>query len=173
MSNINSAINDFEKFIEFIENEKPILSATQEVLGRKDCYNLNMILENKKDVINPSYNQDKYFAIDLMFSLVLASKLYIKANDEKGKVRLFKTDKLESFQNLNEDEKYIFLLQTYWTKYDFETKFDRTHNIAAFYNILAEIASAKQGDIILKDEMDISNVMYSTGAAFFSSFKVL
>ncbi|OOM59766.1 plasmid pRiA4b ORF-3-like protein [Clostridium beijerinckii] len=171
MSNINSAINDFEKFIEFIENEKPILSATQEVLGRKDCYNLNMILENKKDVINPSYNQDKYFAIDLMFSLVLASKLYIKAYDEKGKVRLFKTDKLESFQNLNEDEKYIFLLQTYWTKYDFETKFDRTHNIAAFYNILAEIASAKQGDIIVKDEMDISNVMYSTGAAFFHHLK--
>ncbi|AVK46921.1 hypothetical protein AXY43_02165 [Clostridium sp. MF28] len=171
MSNINSAINDFEKFIEFIENEKPILSATQEVLGRKDCYNLNMILENKKDVINPSYNQDKYYAIDLMFSLVLASKLYIKANDEKGKVRLFKTDKLESFQNLNEDEKYIFLLQTYWTQYDFETKFDRTHNIAAFYNILAEIASAKQGDIILKDEKDISNVMYSTGAAFFHHLK--
>ncbi|MFT8341654.1 MAG: plasmid pRiA4b ORF-3 family protein [Clostridium beijerinckii] len=171
MSNINSAIKDFEKFIEFIDNEKPILSATQEVLGRKDCYNLNMILENKKDVINPSYNQDKYFAIDLMFSLVLASKLYIKANDEKGKVRLFKTDKLESFQNLNEDEKYIFLLQTYWTKYDFETKFDRTHNIAAFYNILAEISSAKQGDIIVKDEMDISNVMYSTGAAFFHHLK--
>lgn len=48
MSNINSTIYDFEKFIEFIENEKPILSATQEVLGRKDCYNLNMILENKK-----------------------------------------------------------------------------------------------------------------------------
>lgn len=97
MNNINRTINDFEKFMGFIENERPILSATQEVLGRKDCYNLNMLLENKKDVTTSSYNQDKYFAIDLMFSLALASKLYIKADDEKGKVRLFKTDKLEAF----------------------------------------------------------------------------
>ncbi|MDR3594745.1 hypothetical protein [Clostridium sp.] len=171
MNNIDSTINDFEKFIEFIENERPILSATQEVLGRKACYNLNMLLENKKDVATPSYNQDKYFAIDLMFSLALVSKLYIKANDEKGKVRLFKTDKLESFQNLNEDEKYVFLLQTYWTKYDFEITFDRNHNIAAFYNILAEVASAKQGDVIVKDETNISNIMYSTGAAFFHHLK--
>ena len=171
MNNINNAINDFEKFIEFIENEKPILSATQEVLGRKDCYNLNMMLENKKDVATPSYNQDKYFAIDLMFTLALTSKLYIKARDEKGKARLLKTDKSESFQNLNEDEEYIFLLQTYWTKYDFEVKFNRFHNIAAFYNILAEIASAKQGDVIVKDETNISNIMYSTGAAFFHHLK--
>lgn len=170
MSNINGTINDFEKFIEFIEKERPILSATQEVLGRKDCYNLNMLLENKKNVATPSYNQDKYYVIDLMFTLSLASKLYIKANDEKGKVRLFKTPKLESFQNLNEDEKYIFLLQTYWTKYNFEIKFDRIH-IGAFYNILAEIASAKKGDIIVKDEMNISNIMYSTGAAFFHHLK--
>jgi len=171
MNNINRTINDFEKFIEFIENERPILSATQEVLGRKDCYNLNMLLENKKDVVTPSYNQDKYFAIDLMFTLALASKLYIKAKDEKGKVRLFKTDKLESFQNLNGDEKYIFLVQTYWTKYDFEIKFDRLHNIAAFYNILAKVSSAKKGDMIVKDEMGISNIMYSTGAAFFHHLK--
>ncbi|MDR3594417.1 IS1096 element passenger TnpR family protein [Clostridium sp.] len=171
MNNINNVINDFENFIEFIESEKPILSATQELLGRKDCYNLNMLLENKKEVATPSYNQDKYFAIDLMFTLVLASKLYIKANDEKGKVRLFKTPKLESFQNLNEYEKYVFLLQTYWTKYDFEIKFDRLHNIAAFYNILAKIAIAKEGDIIGKDEIDISNIMYSTGAAFFHHLK--
>lgn len=46
MNNINMTITDFEKFIEFIENKRPILSATQEVLGRKDCYNLNTLLEN-------------------------------------------------------------------------------------------------------------------------------
>lgn len=171
MNNINNVINDFEKFIEFIESKKPILSATQEVLGRKDCYNLNMLLENKKDVAAPSYNQDKYFAIDLMFTLALSSKLYIRANDENGKLRLLKTPKLESFQNLNEYEKYVFLLQTYWSKYDFEIKFDRYHSIAAFYNILANIAVAKEGDIIVKDEMDISNLMYVTGAAFFHHLK--
>lgn len=173
MDKIRNAIKDFGKFIEFVEAEKPILSATQEILSRKDCYNLNMLLENKKDVEKPSYNQDKYYAIDLMFELSLSSKLFIKVSDEKGKVRLLKTNKLEDYLDLNEDEKYVFMLQSYWTKYDFEIKFDRLHNIAAFYNILANIANAKEGDIIIKEEMNISNIMYSTGAAFFHHLKFL
>ena len=171
MNKIKNTIKDFEKFIEFIEAEKPILSAAQEVLGRKDCYNLNMLLENKKDAEKPSYNQDKYFAIDLMFTLSLVSKLFIKASDEKGKVRLLKTHNLESFLNLNEYEKYVFMLQTYWTKYDFEIKFEGYHRIVSFYNVLAKIASAKERDIIVKEQLDYSNIMYSTGAAFFHHLK--
>ncbi|OOM76111.1 plasmid pRiA4b ORF-3-like protein [Clostridium puniceum] len=171
MNKIRNTIKDFEKFIKFVEAEKSILSAAQEVLSRKDCYNLNMLLENNKDVEKPSHNQDKYFAIDLMFELSLSSKLFIKVSDEKGKVRLVKTEKLENYLNLNEYEKYVFMLQTYWTKYDFEIKFDRLHNIVAFYNILARIANAKEGDTIVKEVMNISNIMYSTGAAFFHHLK--
>jgi hypothetical protein len=39
-------------------------------------------------------------------------------------------------------------LQTYWTKYDFERKFQGYHNIAAFYNTLAKIANTIEGDIV-------------------------
>ena len=88
--NINTTINDFGRFIEFIESEKPILSAKQGVFGKKDSFKLIMLLENKKEVNAPNYNQDQYFVIDLMFSLVLAGKLYVKANDENGKLRLLK-----------------------------------------------------------------------------------
>lgn len=48
--NINTAINDFGRFIEFNESEKPILSAKQGVFGKKDSFKLNMLLENKKEV---------------------------------------------------------------------------------------------------------------------------
>jgi len=35
------------------------------------------------------------------------------------------------------------------------------------YNKHAKTANAKAGDIIVKEEMNISNIMYYTGAAFF------
>src|SRR5665647_852341 len=85
--NISATINDFERFVEFNESEKPILSARQGVFGKKDSFKLNMLLENKKEVNAPNYNQDQYPEIDLMFSLALVAKLYIKANDEMGKLK--------------------------------------------------------------------------------------
>jgi hypothetical protein len=169
--NINVTISDFERFIEFNESEKPILSVKLGVFGKKDCLKLNMLLENKKEVSAPNYNQDQYPAIDLMFSLALFSKLYIRANDEKGKLKLIKTPNIESFQSLNEYEKYVFLLQTYWTKYDFEKKFDRWINIAAFYNIIADIANAEEGQRIVKKEEYGLDTMYSEGASFLHHLK--
>ncbi len=165
--NINAAINDFERFIEFNEFEKPILSVKRGVFGKKDSFMLNQILENKKEVNAPNYNQDQYPVIDLMFSLALDCKLYIKANNEKGKINLLKTPNLASFQSLNEYEKYAFLLQTYWTKYALEEKFDRWIDISAFYNILVDIANAEDGEIIVKDEQCSSYKLYSEGAVFF------
>ncbi len=165
--NINDTINNFERFIEFNESEKPVLSAKQGVLGKKDSFKLNILLENRKEVNAPNYNQDQYPVIDLMFSLALSSKLYLRANDEKGKLKLIKTPGMETFQSLNEYEKYVFLLQTYWTKYDFEEKFDRWINILAFYNTLVAIANSEEGQTIVKDEKNNSDKMYSEGAAFF------
>lgn len=165
--NINNTINDFEKFIEFNESKKPILSAKKGVLCRKDSFELNTFLENKKEVNAPSYNQDQYPVIDLMFTLTLDSKLYIRANDEKGKLKLVKTPNMQKFQSLNEYEKYVFLLQTYWTKYNYEEKFDKWINISALYNIISEIANSEEGQIIVKDENNSSKQVYATGAAFF------
>lgn len=169
--NISATINDFERFEEFNESEKPILSARQGVFGKKDSFKLNMLLENKKEVNAPNYNQDQYPMIDLMFSLSLAGKLYIKASDEKGKLKLLKTPNLESFHSLNEYEKYVFLLQTYWTKYAFEEKFDRWIDITAFYNILGDIVNAEDGQKIVKDEQYSSYKLYSEGADFFHQLK--
>lgn len=165
--NISTTINDFERFMEFNESERPILSAKQGVFGKKDSFRLNMLLENKKTVNEPHYNQDLYPAIDLMFSLALTGKLYIKADDENGKLKLLKTPCFESFQSLNEYEKYVFLLQTYWTKYDFNEKFGRWVDITAFYNILVAIINAKDGQEIIKDERYSSHMLYSEGADFF------
>jgi len=170
-NNIKAVISEFDRFMEFNDRERPILSAKLGVFGKKDSFKLNMLLNNKREVSVPNYNQDLYPAIDLMFELALLGKLYVKASNEKGKLNLVKTPNLESYQSLNEYEKYVFLLQTYWTKYDFEEKFGRWLDMSAFYNTLVHIANAKLGQVIVKNDQDSSERMYSEGAAFFHQLK--
>jgi hypothetical protein len=164
---LQTTIGEFEKFIEFIENEKPVLSARQGVLGKKDSFKLNKILHYKKNVSEPNYTQAQYPVIDLMFSLALAGGLYVRAHDERDKAALVKTPLKDNFQDLNLCEKYVYLLQTYWTKYNFDGKSDHWRHIISFYNILASVANADEGQRIVKDDRSYTSMLYSEGAAFF------
>lgn len=170
---IEVTINEFEKFIEFIECEKPGLSAKKGVLGKKDSFKLNQILCHKKNVSRPNYNQDQYPVIDFMFSMVLVGRLYVKANDEKGKAVLVKTPVLESYQLLNLHEKYVYLLQTYWTKYNFDANFSRRMLISSFRSLLTLIANADAGQRIVKDDDNNTYFLYSEDAAIFHHLNLL
>lgn len=163
---IEKCVNDFNKFIEFSEIEKPTLSAKAEVFGKKDCFKLNGLLENQKPVSAPNYNQDQYHIIDLMFELSIKGKLYYKGNDAKGKPALVKTPRLDYYLELNNFEKYVFLLQTYWTKYDFTKKFDKWIPINSFFNFLMYIVDSKPGQEILKNEKHSTQKIYLEAAAF-------
>lgn len=88
-------------------------------------------------------------------------------NNEEGNPALVETEVMESFKTMNQYEKYVYLLQIYWTKYDFEGRFGRWITISSFYNILASVANAEKGQRIIKDEYDPSCRFFSEGAAFF------
>jgi hypothetical protein len=127
MSTINykewKIVNDFKEFCRFVETEKPVLSQKKGVLGKKDAFNLNSRMHFKREVEAPNYQQEQYFCIDLLFSLAVEGQLFRKVKDEKGKLRLLSTARLDSFMELNDYEQYVFLLETYWCYYDFENKF--------------------------------------------------
>ena len=163
---VETTVEEFEKFIGFIKNASPVLSSKRRVFGKKDSYKLNLMLYYKKDVSGPNYNQEQYPVIDLMFSLALAGRLYVKANNEEGNPALVETGAMESYKALNQYEKYVFLLQTYWTKYNFEERYGRWTTIFSFYNILASAANAEKGQRIMKDAYGQNRGLYSEGAAF-------
>lgn len=162
---IATCLGDFNQFIEFNKNEHPVLSATLGVFGKKDSYKLNSMLVNQKKVTAANYKQEQYPIIDLMFDLALLGKLYYKGNDESGNPALIKTLMLDSYLALNESEKYAFLLQTYWTKYEFQTKFDRWLSITALYNFLACIANSELQPV-LNDLSQNIRWIFSLGAKF-------
>ncbi len=145
-------VSDFDKFIQFIEETRPYLSPGKLVLGKKDCFKLNAILTTQRDVSKANYNQDQYPMIDLLFSLALDSGLYIRYQTEKGPTILTKTPLLNDYENLNMAEKYVFLLQTYWTKYDFEGKFENMTYGYYYISLINDIAKATAGDKIMARE---------------------
>lgn len=156
---MDSTVKDFEKFIKYIEDEKPILSTKKNLIGKKDCFKLNSTLENKREVEAPNYTQEQYPVIDLMFEIALSAKIYIRSKNEKGKLSLIKTINLEKFESLNEYEKYVFLLQTYWTKYNFERKLYRVRGIKCFYDTLYGIAN--------KEDLYNRYLYYSVDVSFY------
>ncbi|HSM48862.1 MAG TPA: plasmid pRiA4b ORF-3 family protein [Draconibacterium sp.] len=116
---IATTINDFETFCSYIDQQRPKLSQRMEVLGKKDVFELNAKLFFRKDASAPVYLQSSYPTIDLMFNLAVLSGLYRKAGDDKAEIYLESTSLKLQFDNLNKYEKYCFLLETFWTKFDF------------------------------------------------------
>jgi hypothetical protein len=117
---INATVNDFTVFCNYVEEKKPVLSKRKAVLGKNDLYELNSLLFYKKEVASPNFQQESYPIIDLIFNLALLGKLYVKAADAKGNVYLTRTTSKDEFDVLNIYEKYAFILETFWTKYDLE-----------------------------------------------------
>ncbi|MCL2321171.1 MAG: hypothetical protein FWC47_03595 [Oscillospiraceae bacterium] len=140
---VHNTVECFEKFIEFIDVEKPILSVKKAMLGNKDCFKLNSMLKYSRDVAAPNYNQLQYPIIDLIFNIALDGKLFLKSENEKGKLVLAATPNLKQYQSLNEYEKYVYLFQTYWTKYDFKHKVERDYDMSDFAIYFKKMSKAK------------------------------
>ncbi|MDP2335785.1 MAG: plasmid pRiA4b ORF-3 family protein [Bacteroidota bacterium] len=145
---INATVNDFMSFCRFIDEQKPLLSKSKEVLGKKDLFELNNQLGFRKDIASPNYLQESYPGIDLMFNLALLGKLFIKTGDLKGNVYLENTIRKPEFDALNSFEKYCFLLETFWTEYDF-TEILR-FGVDPIHEIVQKIARSKSGQKLIK-----------------------
>lgn len=145
---IIATVNDFMSLCHFIEERKPILSKRMEVLGKNDLFKLNGLMNFRKDVAAPNYQQESYPVIDLMFNLAVLGKLYLKTGDLKGNVYLLSTARKDEFDALNSFEKYSFLLETFWTQYDF-TEISGWGN-DPITEIVQTIARSKVGQILIK-----------------------
>jgi hypothetical protein len=116
---ISPTITDFNTFCNYIDQQRPKLSQRMEALGKKDVFGLNAKLFFRRDVSAPVYLQSSYPAIDLMFNLAVLGGLYRRTGDDKADIYLESTSLKLQFDKLNIYEKYCFLLETFWTKFDF------------------------------------------------------
>lgn len=152
-------IKDFDTFINFILEKDPNLSNKNQVLGKNDCFELNSLLYFQRDAIKASRTQDQYIAIDLFFTLAVKSKLFLVQINSKNKFKLVKTPRLEEFLNLNIYEKYAFLLECFWTKYEFDEEL--RNSIYEFFEIIYVISRTNVENKILKSDVDRGRTLFS------------
>lgn len=142
-------VKDFERFCRFIDTHKPSLTPKKGVLGNKDAFTLNNSLHFKREVPSPTYRQDQYYSLDLMFQLALAGGLYRKALNSAQKFILQRTERMAGYEALNEHEKYVFLLEIFWCDYDFRNIYPRfsLHDEANLIrNFLIRIINSTPGE---------------------------
>lgn len=152
-------IKDFDKFINFIEEKNPNLSNKNQVLGKNDCFELNSQLYFQREAIKASYTQQQYIAIDLFFTLAVKSKLFLIQINDKNKFKLIKTPCLDEFLNLNIYEKYVFLLECFWTKFEFEEEL--RNNIYDFFEVIYVISRTNAENKILKSDVGHGRTLFS------------
>ena len=172
MDGLQVIVDEFERFIKFVEEQKPKLSSKKLHLGKKDAFALNSILQNKRAVKGPHYTQEQYPMIDLLYSLALDGELYVIGNDHKGSIVLTKTPRLEEYMGLNIYEQYIFLLQTYLTAYDFKSKFSRIGlyivlvSASSREGLLNVLANSNEGEMITREKNNSIFFYFSQGADY-------
>ena len=157
-------IKDFDIFINFILEKNPNLTNKTQVLGKNDCFELNSQLHFQRTAIKASYTQDQYVAIDLFFKLSVKSNLFLMQINSKNKFELIKTVCLEEFLDLNIYEKYLFLLESFWSKYEFNEELE--NDIYEFYEIIYVISRTNFENKILKSDVKYCRSLFSYYSKF-------
>jgi len=164
-------IKDFDTFINFILEKDPNLSNKSQVLGKNDCFELNSQLHFQREAIKASRTQDQYIAIDLFFTLAVKSKLFLIQINSKNKFKLAKTACLEEFLNLNIYEKYVFLLEYFWTKYEFDTEL--RNSIIEFFELIYVISRTNVENKILKCDVNHGRTLFSYYSKVTKTLRIL
>lgn len=164
-------IKDFDTFINFILEKDPDLSNKNQVLGKNDCFELNSKLYFQRTVIKASHTQEQYIAIDLFYALAVKSKLFLIQINSKNKFKLVKTACLEEFLNLNNYEKYVFLLEYFWTKYEFDQEL--SNNIHDFFELLYVISRTNAENKILIRDVIHGRTLFSYYSKFSKILRIL
>jgi hypothetical protein len=141
-------VKDFERFCKFIDTNTPPLTQKRGVLSNKDAFTLNNSLFFKREVPSATYRQDQYYGLDLLFELALTAGLYRKVFTNSQKFILQRTERLAGYEELNEHEKYVFLLETFWCDYDFEqmfAKYSLSSGASLIRNFLITLIKATPG----------------------------
>lgn len=152
-------IKDFDTFVNFILEKDPNLSNKNQVLGKNDCFELNSQLYFQRDAIKASYTQEQYIAIDLFFTLAVKSKLFLIQINSKNKFKLIKTARLEEFLELNIYEKYVFLIESFWTEYEFEEVL--RNGILEIFELIYVISRTNIKNKILKSGLKHGRSLFS------------
>jgi hypothetical protein len=128
-------IKDFNLFLDYLQSKPPLsLTTDKGVLKHVDLAALNRQMSSfTSHWIQPKSNQNVFTLLNTFFYIAEVSELiYAQENPKNGKKELaFHPNRLKAYQELTQDEKYFFLLETFWCFVDW----DNAYEIRSFWDM--------------------------------------
>ncbi len=109
----NAVVRDFETFIEFLKLHKVEVSANQNAIAPKYLADLNARLSHPTKLDLLRHNQKSYPYIHGLYLLLRSSAIAQVQPDKKKSIFKIDPQVLQSWQELNDTEKYFNLLATW------------------------------------------------------------
>jgi len=110
--------NDYQKFIDYLDENEVMLSKRTEHIGKKDCYALNQ----RFDIVSEKFQskgrtQDNYTVIDFFYFFSVRSDI-LRVLKKKGLGLTFqRTERYQLFSELSAMEQYILMVSVWIGEY--------------------------------------------------------
>ena len=109
-TNPTTLVKDFDAFVNYIQENNPSLVRRDHFLTKKTLHQIEQVMSNPDPENTPEISRFFYPYLSLFYYLALKSSLFIKTD----KLKLQKTERLTIYEHLTPNEKYFFLLETFW-----------------------------------------------------------
>lgn len=114
-------IADFETFLRYLESKPNLPMTSAGDLKSADLWNLNERVNYKApDFVTPKSRVMNYPLLGFLFQVAIAGRLFM-VQFGKANTLVAVPDRLKAYQNMTEEEKYLFLLETAWCYVDWST----------------------------------------------------
>ena len=159
-------LRDFITFIKYLKTHHIVLTPTNEIVSRKDLFEINQEMASPITENTPRTDQKFYPLLHLFYHLVLAGKLFQKVPKKRSKLFLKETERLQLFNVLNPVEQYFFLLETFWVDTDWKKLQGGYLGRAPFLevkDVLITLSKQKQGKkirLVWTDRNDLGKMLH-------------
>lgn len=157
-------VKDFDQYIDYLENHTVQLTRTKEYIARKHLLAINQQLSVRNENATIYTDQEYYPYLHFFYYLASSAQLFEKT-EKRGKPYLQLTQRAELYKELNDIEKYFFLLETFWVDVNWAKLLNKSWNklVLSLQEVLYELSKKEAGyTILLKEDGEMRECVYGS-----------
>lgn len=140
-------IQDFQTFLDYIINKEQLsITNDKKVLKAADLMILNEKMQSFQTRFTTNkQNQQAYTLLNSFYFIAKAAKLVYTSTNPKGVWLKYNESKIAEYESMTNDEKYFFLVESFWTVIDMDEAFDcRNLSLPNDYELLFKENAGKR-----------------------------
>lgn len=121
---VTKVVENFRIFCEYIRSNPVLLTTTLLEIGKKDCFEIDRLLQYPRQFDAPKYLMTSYPTIAMYFQIIhnlgIFKRKKHRKGEYKGKNQLIPTDLYNQFFQMPDLKQYIVLFWGFWVNSSFE-----------------------------------------------------